>query len=70
MCIRDRIVWDHKKIGGEQIKLIHQLGKKAWAYTIDEPARASQLLAAGLDGVITNKPAEMRRLVPIASPKP
>jgi len=58
----DLIVWDHKKIGGEQIALIHQLGKKAWAYTIDDPVRASQLLASGLDGVITNKPAEMRKL--------
>jgi glycerophosphoryl diester phosphodiesterase len=66
----DLIVWDHKKIGSEQIALIHQLGKKAWAYTIDDPARAAQLLAAGLDGVITNKPAEMRRLVQIATIKP
>jgi len=64
----DLIVWDHKKINGEQIALIHQLGKKAWAYTIDDPARAAQLLAAGLDGVITNKPAEMRRLVPSSKP--
>jgi glycerophosphoryl diester phosphodiesterase len=55
----DVIIWDHQKIGREQIAQIHQLGKKAWAYTIDEPQRASQLIAAGLDGVITNKPAEI-----------
>jgi len=58
----DVIVWDHQKIGREQIAQIHQLGKKAWAYTIDEPQRASQLIAVGLDGVITNKPAEMLKL--------
>jgi glycerophosphoryl diester phosphodiesterase len=66
----DLIVWDHKKIDREQIDLIHQLGKKAWAYTIDDPARAAFLLAAGLDGVITNKPAEMRRLVPSSASQP
>jgi glycerophosphoryl diester phosphodiesterase len=66
----DLIVWDHKKIDREQIALIHQLGKKAWAYTIDDPARAAFLLASGLDGVITNKPAEMRRLVPSPHPQP
>ena len=36
----DLIVWNHEKIGREQIDLIHQLGKKAWAYTIDDPRRA------------------------------
>lgn len=58
----DIIVWDHRKIDGNQIEQIHKLGKKAWAYTIDEPARAKQLIAAGLDGVITNKPAEILKV--------
>jgi glycerophosphoryl diester phosphodiesterase len=58
----DLIVWNHEKIGRAQIALIHQLGKKAWAYTIDDPQRVRQLIAAGLDGIITNKPAEMRAL--------
>jgi glycerophosphoryl diester phosphodiesterase len=62
----DLIVWDHRKLGSQQIALIHQLGKKAWAYTIDQPARASELIAAGLDGVITNKPAEMLKVGPAA----
>jgi glycerophosphoryl diester phosphodiesterase len=58
----DIIVWDHEKIGRREIAQIHQLGKKAWAYTIDDPQRAKQLIAAGLDGIITNKPAEMMPL--------
>ena len=58
----DLIVWDHEKIGRREIALIHELGKKAWAYTIDDPQRATQLIAAGLDGIITNKPAEMLKL--------
>jgi glycerophosphoryl diester phosphodiesterase len=58
----DIIVWDHQKIGRREIAQIHELGKKAWAYTIDDPNRAKQLIAAGLDGIITNKPAVMRKL--------
>ena len=58
----DLIVWDHEKIGPTQIKQIHALGKKAWVYTVDDPARAKALIAAGIDGIITNKPAEMIQL--------
>jgi len=58
----DIIVWDHRKIDRNEIEQIHKLGKKAWAYTIDDPARAKQLIDAGLDGVITNKPAEISKL--------
>ncbi|HEY2414437.1 MAG TPA: glycerophosphodiester phosphodiesterase family protein [Pirellulaceae bacterium] len=58
----DVIVWDHQKIGRREIEQIHKLGKKAWAYTIDDVEKAKQLVAAGLDGVITNKPAEMMKL--------
>jgi glycerophosphoryl diester phosphodiesterase len=58
----DLIVWDYEKIGRSQIDLIHQLGKKAWAYTIDDDAHARRLIAAGIDGIITNKPTEIRQL--------
>jgi glycerophosphoryl diester phosphodiesterase len=58
----DVIVWDHKKLEPPHISLIHQLGKKAWVYTVDDPQRAKQLIAAGIDGIITNKPGEIRTL--------
>jgi len=58
----DVIVWNHEKLRAPQIDLIHQLGKRAWVYTIDDPERAAQFLAAGIDGIITNKPATMIRL--------
>jgi glycerophosphoryl diester phosphodiesterase len=58
----DIIVWNQEKIGRAQIALIHQLGKKAFAYTIDDPQRAAYLIAAGLDGIITNKPALMMQV--------
>jgi glycerophosphoryl diester phosphodiesterase len=58
----DLIVWNHEKIGPTQIKQIHALGKKAWVYTVDDEARAAALIAAGIDGIITNKPAEIIRM--------
>ena len=58
----DIIVWNHEKINHEEIALIHQLGKRAWVYTVDDPQKASDLIAAGIDGIITNKPAAMLKL--------
>ena len=58
----DVIVWNHEKLRAPQIELIHSLGKKAWVYTIDDRDRAAQFMAAGIDGVITNRPAAMLRL--------
>lgn len=58
----DVIVWNHEKLPYEQIDLIHRLGKKAWVYTIDDPERAAGFIAAGIDGIITNKPATMMRV--------
>lgn len=67
----DVIVWDHEKISRREIAQIHQLGKKAWAYTIDDSQRARQLIASGLDGIITNTPAEMLQIRNTArSPRP
>lgn len=55
----DVIVWNHEKLRRDQIDLIHRLGKKAWVYTIDDPQKTADFIAAGIDGVITNKPATM-----------
>lgn len=55
----DVIVWNHEKLRSDQIDLIHRLGKKAWVYTIDDPQKTASFIAAGIDGVITNKPATM-----------
>jgi glycerophosphoryl diester phosphodiesterase len=58
----DLIVWNHEKIERPHIELIHQLGKQAWVYTVDDPERARQMIDAGIDGIITNKPAVMIEL--------
>ncbi len=56
------IAWDHKEIKRREIEAIHAKGLKAWVYTVDDPARAKQLIAAGIDGIITNVPGEMLKL--------
>lgn len=58
----DLIVWDHQKLGRAQIDLIHHLGKKAWVYTVNDPHMARLLISAGIDGIITDQPAEMIQL--------
>jgi len=58
----DLIVWDHKKIGRPQIELIHRLGKKAWIYTVDDLDKAKLFITGGIDGIITNTPAEVVEL--------
>jgi glycerophosphoryl diester phosphodiesterase len=56
------IAWNHKEITRREIEAIHAKGLKAWVYTVDEPARARQLIAAGIDGIITNVPEQMLKL--------
>ena len=56
------IAWDHKEVGSREIAAIHARGLKAWVYTVDDPSRAKQLMAAGIDGIITNVPEQMLKL--------
>ena len=57
------VAWDHNKLTKNQITAIHARGLKAWAYTIDDSARVKELVAAGLDGIITNTPGRMIKVV-------
>jgi glycerophosphoryl diester phosphodiesterase len=59
----DVIVWNAKQLGPAQIRHIHALGKKAWAYTINEPAEAQRLVRAGIDGLITDDPVAIRQAI-------
>jgi glycerophosphoryl diester phosphodiesterase len=54
--------WSHKSISASEIKLLHDHGYKSWVYTVDDPGRAKELIAAGLDGLITNVPGKMLEL--------
>ena len=57
------IAWDHAKLSRPQIAAIHARGLKAWAYTVDDSARAKDLASAGIDGIITNAPGRMMEVV-------
>jgi glycerophosphoryl diester phosphodiesterase len=41
---------------------VHEAGLKLYIWTVDSASRARQLMAAGVDGITTNKPAWLRAL--------
>jgi glycerophosphoryl diester phosphodiesterase len=49
-------VWN-KQVDAAAVKAAHERGLKLWVYTIDDEALAKQLLALGVDGIITDNPA-------------
>lgn len=52
--------WSHADLNAGNIARLHAMGLKVWAYTADEPADWERLTAAGVDGIITNRPRELR----------
>lgn len=55
--------WSHKDLNAENIKLVHDAGLRCWAYTVNDTQRAKELIAAGLDGIITDNPALQLKVV-------
>lgn len=55
--------WNEASLSSESIGRIHNRGLKAWAYTVDKPERVQELIDLGIDGIITNKPAEVKRIL-------
>lgn len=53
------IVWN-EVVTPEGIRAAHESGLKVWIYTIDDSEKARALVALGVDGIITNKPALIR----------
>jgi glycerophosphoryl diester phosphodiesterase len=50
------VVWN-KNVEKEAVEDAHRKGLKVWVYTIDDPLLASKLLDLGVDGIISNNPA-------------
>jgi len=48
------VVWSHKRISPEIVKVLHQRKLKLWVYTINDPKLANELLDWGADGLITD----------------
>jgi glycerophosphoryl diester phosphodiesterase len=49
-------VWN-KQVDAAAVKAAHERGLKLWVYTINDDSLAKQLLAMGVDGIITDNPA-------------
>lgn len=55
--------WHQESITAESILAVHGRGWRAWAWTVDDPARAESLVEAGIDAIISNVPARIRETI-------
>ncbi len=70
-------IWSsyHKEVDEDSIKLAHELGLRVNVWTVNEPDRMRQLIMMGVDGIITDYPDRLRRLLlelglPVPKPSP
>jgi len=61
------VVWN-REVTRDSVAYAHQLGLKVWVYTIDDTAKAMELIALGVDGIITNNVAAIWRAVALRPP--
>ncbi len=54
-------VWN-RQVSKAAVRLAHQRGLKVWVYTVNDARLAKRLLAAGVDGIITNKVSLIRKM--------
>ncbi len=50
----------HTATGPEAVETVHRHGLRLWAWTADAPEDWRRLAAAGVDGIVTNRPAALR----------
>jgi glycerophosphoryl diester phosphodiesterase len=63
-----RYVGWNRRVSRERVQDAHRRGLKVWIYTINDPAEARELLARGVDGVITDNPARLWKTLATAKP--
>lgn len=63
------VVWN-AAVTRESVSLAHQAGLRVWIYTIDDPAKARDLVALGVNGLITNDPETIRQALDSAAIDP
>jgi glycerophosphoryl diester phosphodiesterase len=61
------IVWN-KRVSKTAIRQAHERGLKVFVYTVDSGRLAKELLAKGVDGLITNKVRLLSNLTPSLAP--
>lgn len=65
----------HREVNADAIKLAHDLGLQVIVWTVNETSRMRELIAMGVDGIITDYPDRLRRLLielrlPVPAPTP
>jgi glycerophosphoryl diester phosphodiesterase len=60
------VAWENKYTTASTIAAIHAKGYKAWVWTVDDPRRVEELVAAKIDAIITNRPLATRAVIQAA----
>jgi glycerophosphoryl diester phosphodiesterase len=60
----------YKLITPTLLSSLHEEGQEVWTFTVDEPETARFLLSIGIDGLITNRPRQLKNLMQAASRDP
>lgn len=55
----DVIAWNYKFVDKAAAAMVHKHGKKLFVYTVNDPKQAKELVDLGVDGIITDRPAEI-----------
>ena len=55
------VMLQHRLVSAAAVERFRAAGLPVWAWTVDEPADLDRVLAAGVDGVITNDPRIFNR---------
>lgn len=53
--------WNHKDVSPAAIARAREMDLAVWTYTVNSAERASALMAIGVRGIITDRPAEIER---------
>ncbi|MDA1195763.1 MAG: glycerophosphodiester phosphodiesterase [Planctomycetota bacterium] len=57
------IGWNRRHVDRALVERVHARGLKLWVYTVNDEAEARALVALGVDGLITDRPAALRVVV-------
>ncbi|MCA9437557.1 MAG: hypothetical protein KC978_17370 [Candidatus Omnitrophica bacterium] len=57
----DIAVWRHSDLTPQNFPMFAKHGLEVWVYTVDEPADWKRMVDLGVTGLITDKPAELRK---------